>query len=131
MLWSYEARNVDERKLLDDMIQTWPMPVNPLLITDVNERIVGVNSTWVHMCKFSHEEAFGHTPKILQGPLTNVETARNFSSTLRGGKAGFASLINYKKDGSLFLNHIYGWYVGDLLVAETYIEELLAPTEPQ
>lgn len=124
MLWSYEVRNADEKTLLNDLFERLAIQ-NPIVITDMHLRIVGVNVSWVNMCKFSHEDAFGETPRILQGPLTNVESARSFTSTLAGGSSTFASLINYKKDGSVFVNHIHGWGMGDLFVAETYKEEVL------
>ena len=110
------------------IIKKTPEPLNPIIITDINMRIVGVNQSWINMCKFSHEDAFGNTPKILQGLLTNFESARNFASILCNSNCCFASLINYKKDGSIFVNHLYGWYVGDLFLAETYAEDLLGET---
>ena len=120
MLWSFEARNTDERALL-----TRVPPGVPVIVTDLHQRIVGVNRAWVKMCQFPALEAFGMTPRILQGPNTNVEAARDFSMQLQGGVAAVASLINYRKDGTPFVNHVYGWSIGDLLIAETYAEELL------
>lgn len=120
MLWSYWAKNVDERALL--------VHANihaPIIITDMNERIVGVNTNWVRMCQFSAEEAFGKTPRILQGSMTNSETARDFSLQLRGGGPAHASLLNYKKDGSAFVNRVCGRLLGDLLIAETVAEYAL------
>ena len=119
MIWCYEAKN-DERQLLTNLnIRT------PVLITDLNERIVGCNLNWEAMCKYTAAEAFGRTPRILQGELTNSETARDFSMQLRGGGHAIASLINYKKDGSVFVNYVYGWLLGDLLIAQTVAEYAL------
>ena len=120
---------MDEKRIIDEKLSnTNPIDLNPMIITDLNLRIVGVNRNWINMCKFSHEEAFGNTPKILQGPLTNIEVARSFASTLCSGLSSSASLINYKKNGNIFMNHIYGWSMGDLFVAETYKnEELYEP----
>ena len=121
MIWSYQARNVDERCILESILK----PGVPVVITDLHERIVGVNHDWVIMCKYTSVEAFGNTPKLLQGELTSREVALNFSMEVRGGHPTFAVLINYKKDESAFANHIYGWQLGDLLIAETYAEEAL------
>lgn len=120
MIWSYEARNLDERWLLKNL-----NPAQPVIVTDQNERIVGVNEDWVAMCKYTAEEAFGRTPGILHGPLSNRESALDFSLSVRGGRPAFASLLNYKKDGLVFVNHIFGYTMGDLLIAETYAEETL------
>ena len=118
-------KNVDETELVDAILKQ--SPANPIIVTDINKVIVGVNQPWVNMCNFSSEEAFGLTPKLLQGPLTNMDATRSFSSKLgAGGGNCFASVLNYKKanaDGErvVFVNHLYGWCVGDLMVAETYI----------
>lgn len=118
MLWSYEARHLDERQLLANL-----NPAQPVIVTDQNERIVAVNRNWETMCKYTAEEAFGSTPgALLRGALTSREVATDFSLRVRGGQSAFASLLNYKKDGTMFVNHIFGYTLGDLLVAETYAE---------
>ena len=122
MLWSYEVNSMAEKEIINRILEK---VTNPVIITNVNMRIVGVNASWINMCKFSHEDAFGDTPKILQGPLTNIEAAQSFTSNLLRGSGIFASLINYKKDGTVFVNHIYGWHMGDLFIAETYDETVL------
>lgn len=70
MIWSYGSRNTDERHLLHSLGAG-----TPILVTDLNERIVGVNRDWVVMCKYTAQEAFGLTPRMLQGELTNREAA--------------------------------------------------------
>jgi PAS domain S-box-containing protein len=119
MLWCYDRQNIAERKIFDQVYCTVDRPI---IITDLNEKIIAVNTSWVNMCKFTAEEAFGNTPKLLQGELTNVESALNFSMTIRGGLTSIASIVNYKKDGSKFLNNIIGWHLGDILIAETMSE---------
>ena len=119
MLWSYESRNTDERALLVRLNTT-----NPIIVTDLHQRVVGVNHDWVVMCKYTAEDAFGRTPGILQGPLTDREVARDFAAQVCAGNAAFVSLVNYKKDGTPFVNHLYGWCLGDLLIAETYAEHV-------
>ena len=117
MLWSYQARNTDEAAIVDRLVA----PHIPVVVTDLTHRIVGVNRSWVHMCKFSHEEAFGQSPKMLQGPATDMAAAREFANGVCRGSVVFACLVNYKKDGSTFRNHLVGWAVGDLLIAETFM----------
>ncbi|MAA50191.1 MAG: hypothetical protein CMP83_08450 [Gammaproteobacteria bacterium] len=122
MLWSTEAQAMDEKQIIDGMVASMSGPMHPIIITNLRGTIVAVNNKWENMCKFSAEEAFGQTPSILQGRLTNLETAKDFAINLRRGNSIFASVLNYKKDGTLFLNHIFGWFMGDLLIAETYLE---------
>ena len=120
MIWSYEARHADERRLL----RTAHVGA-PVIVTDLHAHIVAVNRDWTIMCQYTAQEAFGQTPKLLQGPLTDGEAARSFSMQLRGGTPCFAALVNYKQDGTAFVNHLYGYVLGDLLVAETYAEHPL------
>lgn len=122
MLWCSKSHIMDERALLERL---HACTENPILVTDLHHRVVGVNRDWVDMCRYSAEDAFGQTPALLQGALTDRDAARAFASQLRAGHAAFASLVNYKKDGTPFVNHLYGWCVGALLVAETYAEHAL------
>ena len=98
---------------------------NPIIVTDLHHRVIGVNRNWIVMCKYTTEDAFGQTPALLQGPLTDADAARDFASQICIGNAVFASLVNYKKDGTPFVNHLYGWCLGDILVAETYAQYAL------
>lgn len=116
MIWCHESRNLEERQLLNHLNTT-----HPVLVTDQNERIVAVNNSWITMCQYAAEEAFGKTPRMLQGPLTNIDVALDFAMRLRGGEATFMTILNYKKDASVFFNYVYGWSMGDLLIAETYM----------
>ena len=118
MQWSSEARHSGERQLLASLNLA-----QPVLVTDQNQRTVAVNREWESMCRYSAAEAFGKTPgALLQGPLTNRDVATDFSLRVRGGRSAFASVVNYKKDGTVFANHIFGYAIGDLLLAETYAE---------
>jgi len=119
MIWSYESQGIDERKTLTLIGKIF---TRPTIITDINHRIIAVNNNWINMCKYSPEEAFGNTPKMLQGQYTNTESAFSFASDVNSGKIANASIINYKKDGTVFINHIIGWQLGDILIAETYSE---------
>ena len=118
MIWCHDSQTLDERKI----IEKYKTFDKPTIITDLNGYIIAVNNSWINMCKFSAEEAFGKTPKILQGELTNNDNAVNFSLNVRSGMTTRASIINYKKDGIIFVNVIMGWQMGDILVAETIIE---------
>ena len=93
------------------------------IVVDEQERIVGVSTEWTQMCGYSAEEAIGQSPKMLQGPRTHLPSASAFASTLKTERWAFASIVNYKKDGSHFVNHLFGWQFGDLFVAETYAAE--------
>ena len=125
MLWSDEARNTEECQLLQTIARNVP-----IIVTDMHECVIGVSTEWCAMCQYSSGEAFGRTPGILQGPMTNLEAARDLSVQIRRGRAPvFTSLVNYKKDGTPFVNHLYAYPLGDLFVAETYAETAMHRVE--
>lgn len=90
-----------------------------IIVTDLTERIVGVSAAWTALCGYSAAEAFGETPKILQGECTDAAAARLFATELKLNGTSSATLVNYTKDKSPFLNAVYGYTHGDLLIAET------------
>ena len=77
-------------------------------------RIVHVNAAWERLCGFTKHEALHQTLSILQGPDTNVDLA---DSTVRAivdqqhqhngtSMDKDMYLINYRKNGSPFKNHV-------------------------
>lgn len=69
-------------------------------------RIVNVNTAWEDLCGFTKEECSGKTLKCIQGEDTNhAAITALMSQLLRGEEAG-TLLINYRKDGSKFLNRL-------------------------
>lgn len=67
-------------------------------------RIVYVNDGFCKMTGYSKEEVIGKTPRILQGPKTDRETLDLLKKRLREGRSFFGQTINYRKDGSEFVN---------------------------
>ncbi len=69
-------------------------------------RIVNVNTAWENLCGYTKEECSGKTLKCIQGEDTNhAAITALMSQLLRGEEAG-TLLINYRKDGSKFLNRL-------------------------
>ena len=80
-----------------------------ILITELDfekpgPKIVYVNEGFTRMTGFSREEAIGQTPRILQGPKTDRATLDRLKDCLKNGKSFFGQAVNYKKDGSEFVN---------------------------
>ncbi|MBP3192792.1 PAS domain S-box protein [Natronogracilivirga saccharolytica] len=67
-------------------------------------RIVYVNQGFEKMTGYKKEEVIGQTPRILQGPKTDRETLDRLKDNLIEGKAFFGQTVNYRKDGSEFIN---------------------------
>lgn len=80
-----------------------------ILITELDfekpgPKIVYVNEGFTRMTGYSREEAIGKTPRILQGPKTDRATLDRLKDCLKNGKSFFGQAVNYKKDGTEFVN---------------------------
>jgi PAS domain S-box-containing protein len=61
--------------------------------------IVFANDAFARMMGYSREEVIGKTPRILQGPKTNLETLKSLKEGLKRFEPVRAELVNYRKDG--------------------------------
>lgn len=80
-----------------------------ILITELSlespgPKIVYVNDGFTKMTGYTREEAIGQTPRILQGPKTDRATLDKLRKNLAEGKSFFGQTVNYRKDGSEFIN---------------------------
>jgi PAS domain S-box-containing protein len=88
-----------------------------ILITELNldkpgPRIVYVNDGFLKMTGYTREEVIGQTPRILQGPKTDRKVLDKLKKSLEVGGSFFGQTINYRKDGSEFVNQ---WDIHPLL----------------
>ncbi len=67
-------------------------------------RIVYVNEGFTRLTGWKPEEVIGKTPRILQGPKTDRAVLDKLKECLRNGKSFFGQAVNYRKDGSEFIN---------------------------
>lgn len=80
-----------------------------ILITELSlekpgPKIVYVNDGFCKMTGYSKEEVIGKTPRILQGPKTDREVLNKLKRCLREGQSFFGQAVNYRKDGTEFVN---------------------------
>ncbi len=80
-----------------------------ILITELDlaypgPKIVYVNDGFTRMTGYEREEVIGKTPRILQGPKTDRATLDRLKKCLHEGKSFFGQAVNYRKDGSEFIN---------------------------
>lgn len=103
-----EERDEKEKnlELLESAIRS---DYDSIIITELNlekpgPRIVYVNDGFCEMTGYSKEEVIGKTPRILQGPKTDREVLDKLKKRLREGQSFFGQAVNYRKDGSEFVN---------------------------
>jgi PAS domain S-box-containing protein len=80
-----------------------------ILITDLEleepgPKIVYVNDGFTRMTGYSREEVIGKTPRLLQGEKTDRKVLDKLKAKLSEGKPFFGHTVNYRKDGSEFVN---------------------------
>jgi PAS domain S-box-containing protein len=88
-----------------------------ILITDLNldkpgPRIVYVNDGFEKMTGYSRDEVIGESPRILQGEKTDRKVLDRLKECLIKGKSFFGQTVNYRKDGSEYINQ---WDIHPLL----------------
>lgn len=80
-----------------------------ILITELDldapgPRIVYVNDGFTKLTGYTREEVISKTPRILQGPKTDRAVLDKLKQSLLNGKSFFGQTVNYRKDGSEFIN---------------------------
>jgi len=78
--------------------------ITTLELEKPDPKIVYVNDGFTRMTGYSKEEAIGNTPRMLQGPKTDRKVLDTLKKRLKEGQAFFGHTVNYRKDGSEFIN---------------------------
>lgn len=97
------------QKFLDLLERSIRNDYDSILITELDlekpgPRIVYVNDGFTRMTGYSREEVIGKTPRILQGEKTDRKVLDKLKSKLSNGQPFFGHTVNYRKDGSEFVN---------------------------
>lgn len=67
-------------------------------------KIVYANDGFTRMTGYDRNEVIGKTPRILQGEKTDRAVLDKLKRRLREGQAFFGHTVNYRKDGTEFIN---------------------------
>uniref|UniRef100_A0A7S0LAM6 PAS domain-containing protein n=1 Tax=Coccolithus braarudii TaxID=221442 RepID=A0A7S0LAM6_9EUKA len=73
---------------------------------DAPYSIIHTNQAWCDMCGYTAEEVEGLTNSILSGPDTDPELLEELMSSVRRREPTVQTLVNYKKDGTRFINQV-------------------------
>jgi len=69
--------------------------------------IVFANNKFFELTQYSPEEVLGRNCRFLQGPDTDPEDVREIREAVHAREACSACILNYKKDGTPFWNHLH------------------------
>jgi len=98
--------DVSERKEAEEKIRTLSQAIEQspvsVMITDADENIEYVNSTFEKVTGYQEAEVLGQNPRILKSGQTSEQVYREMWQALTSGKAWHGELINRKKNGELF-----------------------------
>ncbi|CDG83931.1 putative bifunctional diguanylate cyclase/phosphodiesterase [Janthinobacterium agaricidamnosum] len=73
-----------------------------MLITDADERIVSVNSSFSRITGYSPSESIGHTPDLLRSGVHDAEFRAKVRGAMRGDGSWRGEIIGRRKNGELF-----------------------------
>ncbi|MBP6344138.1 MAG: PAS domain-containing protein [Candidatus Omnitrophica bacterium] len=77
-------------------------------LDDPGPTIIYANPAFLKMTGYSREEAFGRSPRFLQGPRTDWNVLKDMRKVLESGNVFYGSVYNYRKDGTEFVNE---WHI--------------------
>ena len=69
--------------------------------------IIFASQAFLDMTGYSREEVIGRNCRFLQGPETDIKRVSALRKGIEEGKDVSICLLNYKKDGTSFYNHVF------------------------
>ena len=91
------------QRLREEALEAMPLGV---LLSDEERRIIYANPAFTLLTGFPAFAAVGHNCAFLQGKGTNPETIRQIRDALGARRSFEGELLNYRKDGTPFWNHL-------------------------
>jgi len=69
--------------------------------------IVFANQRFFDLTQYTREEILGRNCRFLQGPDTDRDDVTEIREAIHAGRPVSSCILNYKKDGTLFWNHLH------------------------
>lgn len=85
--------------------------------------IVYVNRAFTNMTGYAANEVIGKSPRLLQGPETDRNVLNDIRHALSNNKLFKGKSVNYRKDGSTFINE---WHIEPIVMPDGKINYFLA-----
>jgi PAS domain S-box-containing protein len=107
-LFNQEAVKLDPQTplTLERALQDSPQ-ARVVTLATAPHTIIHVNSAWEALCNYSANDILGREGlNFLHGPRTNSKTVDKLNAAIEDGKRVRVQLVNYKGDGTPFLNKL-------------------------
>ncbi|SDF93976.1 PAS domain S-box-containing protein/diguanylate cyclase (GGDEF) domain-containing protein [Onishia taeanensis] len=108
------AKDITARKRDEDTLRIFRRSVeatpNSVVIVDARAKdqpIVHANPAFYNMTGYSQDETIGKNCRFLQGKDTSTESIGRIRSGLSKGSAFRETILNYRKDGTVFWNDLH------------------------
>ncbi len=105
--WMITALNLarlvatDRQRLLERALSDVSLGV---LLSDADRTITYANLGFTRLTGYSEGELLGQSCRVLQGPLTDPDVARELKASLHQHRRFEGDILNYRKDGTPFWN---------------------------
>lgn len=96
--------------LLNGLLAAIRLSVEPMVISDPHQPdnpIIAVNRAFEQLTQYSEQEISGRNCRFLQGPNADPEPVRQLGACLRRDDGCVQYVMNYRRDGSQFLNLLF------------------------
>ena len=94
----------------DELLSAVEKTRMPMILTDPNQPddpIIFVNRAFLDLSGYGADELIGRNCRFLQGPNTDPVQVQRIRDALRTRQDIALDLLNYRKDGTAFLNELY------------------------
>jgi PAS domain S-box-containing protein len=102
-------KNINENVqglLLRHVIENCGTPISVSDHTDPEEPLIYCNKAFEELTGYTYEEIVGKNCRFLQGDKTEAKAVEELRSALTENRACEVTFLNYRKDGSTFMNRL-------------------------
>ena len=107
------ADQVQELSIFGSVVDHSIVGVSIADMRQPDEPLIYVNKAFTMITGYSRELAVGYNCRFLQGPETDSKEVDRIRAAITAGRPYSGELINYRLDGSRFLNRLTLYPVGD------------------
>ncbi|WP_240309531.1 MULTISPECIES: PAS domain-containing protein [Sphingomonas] len=103
------SKSNKEREGLEELISSIRLSPIASIVTDPNaddNPIIAVNESFERLTGYAEEEIVGRNCRVLAGPDTEAAQSAALSRAIASATPQVVELVNYRRDGSKFLNAV-------------------------